>query len=95
MYLSWALEYQIENMVNYLKYLGLVFEHLEFSDHHVFSNKELDLIGSKLLVLTTEKDFYRLESLDHPALYYLPVNIQINDSVEFETLVVDFIKKFD
>ena len=82
-------------MVNYLENLGLVFDHLEFSDHHVFSNKELDLIGSKSLVLTTEKDFFRLESLHHPALYYLPINIQINASTEFETLVADYVKKFD
>ena len=82
-------------MVNYLENLGLVFEHLEFSDHHVFSNKELDLIGSKSLVLTTEKDFSRLESLHHPALYYLPINIQKNASIEFENLVVHYIKKFD
>ena len=36
-----------------------------------------------------------LSSLLWVALYYLPINIQINASFEFETLVADYIKKFD
>ena len=79
-------------LVNYLKRLNLNFEHLEYDDHHEFSKKELKEISSKSFVLTTEKDFSRLQSLQHKTLYYLPITTQIQDVSTLEKIVKDFIK---
>ncbi len=48
-------------LVNHLKENDLVFEHLEFSDHHSFSSLEIDRLSKKGLIVTTEKDYTRLE----------------------------------
>ena len=80
-------------LVTYLKRLNLNFEHLEYDDHHEFSEKELKEISSKSFVLTTEKDFSRLQKLQHKALYYLPIKTQVYDMSALEKIVKDFIKK--
>lgn len=82
-------------MVDYLKHLGLKFEHLSFPDHHIFSKKELELIASKSFVLTTEKDASRLQSLKHKALYYLPITLELDAPEKFENELQNFIKEFD
>ena len=46
-------------LVTYLQGIGLEFEHLAFNDHHFFTKKEIRLLKSKTLVLTTEKDYIR------------------------------------
>ncbi|MEN1785707.1 MAG: tetraacyldisaccharide 4'-kinase [Bacteroidota bacterium] len=48
-------------LVDYLKAQGLVFEHLAFPDHHNFSNQELALLSTKNNIVTTEKDYARLQ----------------------------------
>ena len=78
----------------HLERLGLNFEHLEFSDHHEFSEKELSHINSKSVVLTTEKDFSRLQALDHKALYYLPITTQIDDTSAIEKTIKRFVEIF-
>ncbi|MAH20063.1 MAG: tetraacyldisaccharide 4'-kinase [Flavobacteriaceae bacterium] len=82
-------------MVDYLKHLGLKFEHLSFPDHHTFSKKELELIALKPLVLTTEKDASRLQSLAHKDLYFLPITLELDASEKFETALQNFIKKLN
>ena len=82
-------------LVDYLNNLGLKFDHLSFPDHHAFSKKELELIASKTLVLTTEKDASRLKTLIHKKLYFLPITNEVDDSEKFETVLRNFIKKLD
>ncbi|MEB8330600.1 tetraacyldisaccharide 4'-kinase [Flavobacteriaceae bacterium KMM 6897] len=48
-------------LVTYLKEASIVFEHLEFGDHHFFTEKEINTFNSKEMILTTEKDFVRLK----------------------------------
>lgn len=48
-------------LINYLRHKGLVFEHLQFKDHHSFTKKEIENLNSKDLILTTEKDWVRME----------------------------------
>ncbi|MBM1108039.1 tetraacyldisaccharide 4'-kinase [Aurantibacter crassamenti] len=48
-------------LVHYLKEKQLNFEHLSFKDHHAFSTNEIENLNSKEFVLTTEKDFVRLQ----------------------------------
>ena len=62
-------------LVDFLAKQGASFEHLAYSDHHHFSNRELELLRQKGCILTTEKDYVRLEGA-LPTLYYLPIETQ-------------------
>lgn len=80
-------------LVAFLKKNDARFEHLEFSDHHYFSEDEIKMLKTKSLVLTTEKDYGRLKS-ELPGLYYLPIKAQIlGDQSVFNQLILYFIKK--
>lgn len=69
-------------LVRHLKSLGLTFEHLEFKDHHFFTDREINVLGKKELIITTEKDYVRLGA-KISNLYYLPVRHRfINDGKE-------------
>ena len=59
-------------LVHFLKDQHFQFSHLEFPDHHQFSTRELEKIQNSGLVITTEKDFVRLQG-KVAELYYLPV----------------------
>lgn len=50
-----------EPLVRFLKSVGMVFEHFEFGDHHHFTDREVEQLKGYQMVLTTEKDFVRLE----------------------------------
>ena len=66
-------------LVDFLEKQGAFFEHLAYSDHHHFSNRELELLRQKGRILTTEKDYVRLEGA-LSTLYYLPIETQfLND----------------
>ena len=66
-------------LVDFLEKQGASFEHLAYSDHHHFSNRELEFLRQKERILTTEKDYVRLEGA-LPTLYYLPIETQfLND----------------
>ena len=62
-------------LVDFLEKQGASFEHLAYSDHHHFSNRELELLRQKGRILTTEKDYVRLEGA-LSTLYYLPIETQ-------------------
>ncbi len=81
-------------LVAYLEELGLDFEHLSYKDHHEFSNSELELIHSKSLVVTTEKDFSRLNSEAKDQIYYLPIQLKIDNASEFDGLVEEYVGAF-
>ena len=81
-------------LVDFLKSLGFDFEHLSYKDHHEFSKSELELIHSKSLVVTTEKDFSRLQTESKDQIYFLPIELKIDNAVEFNRLVETFIEEF-
>ena len=81
-------------LVSYLTEMGLDFEHLNYKDHHEFSKSELDLIHSKSLVVTTEKDFSRLNADVKDQIYYLPIQLKIDNAVDFEHLVEGYVEAF-
>lgn len=58
----------------YLKEQGADFQHLNFPDHHHFSSEEIQQLQDKC-ILTTEKDYVRLQS-HLQNLYYLPIAMQ-------------------
>lgn len=80
-------------MVNYLSSLGLKFDHLEFPDHYSFKPSDVEILKSKVLILTTEKDFVRLsinEDLKEN-LYYLPIRITLDKEDEFKAMIESFV----
>lgn len=84
-------------LVDYLRAEGLQFDHLDFPDHHNFTEGELRQISTLPFVLTTEKDFMRLKgSLSKENLFYLPMRMKFlspEESSGFERAVMEYIKK--
>jgi len=80
-------------LVNYLKSKQLKFEHLNFPDHYDFIQKDVEVLSKKPLIITTEKDYMRLQKQDalKEKLFYLPIQLAINDSSKFDSLVKQFI----
>lgn len=84
-------------------------ETLSFSDHHDFSNKDMQqikerfnrLTAEKRLIITTEKDATRLVShpdLDEelkPFIYALPIEIEIlqNQQDKFNQHIIDYVRE--
>jgi tetraacyldisaccharide 4'-kinase len=83
-------------LVQYLKESGLDFEHLNFKDHHEFTNDDIEILKKKDFILTTEKDFVRLEPYFKMAknIYYLPIEMDIDNAMNFNNVVLKFINKF-
>ncbi len=71
---------------------------MEFPDHHHFTDKDIDTIknraGNKCMI-TTEKDFVRLKDfIQKESLFYLPIKTKfLINSVDFDTVILDFVKK--
>ena len=70
---------QPELLVDFLKRKFLRFKHLNFSDHHNFSSKDLTKIRREShgnMILTTEKDYARLYPLMKiDLLFYIPITL--------------------
>lgn len=84
-----------EPLVNFLKSENREFKHFSFKDHHEFSENDISKFSKEEFVVTTEKDFMRLpnhESLKEN-LFYLPIEVKIDEPTEFNTLVKSFVKK--
>jgi len=73
--------------------------HFDFGDHHSYTLKEVEEIQQKASavnasILTTEKDFVKLEKLvDKKLWFYLPIETQfLKNGSEFDKMVVEKIK---
>ncbi len=80
---------------------------ISFPDHHMFTEKDIDKIHEKFdtfdsdesIILTTEKDKVRLAKFDlliankGAAWYYQPIDIRIQDKVQFESLIKKHVRK--
>lgn len=62
-------------LVEFLKSQNIDFEYLKFPDHHDFTEAEISSFNQKPVVLTTEKDFVRLEKNIRTNCYYLPIEL--------------------
>lgn len=69
-------------LISYLKNEGLRFEEKTFADHHNFTISEMEELKKQPLILTTEKDFMRLQPISNATeIYYLPIKtVILNDS---------------
>ena len=80
-------------LVSFLKSKGHKFSHIEFGDHHNFTLKDLELLEKQEKILTTEKDYMRLmcEEQLRSKLYYIPIEILIDDFKAFNSSVLSFV----
>lgn len=80
-------------LIDFLKSKDLKFEHLNFPDHHEFNDTELKTLQKKSFILTTEKDFVRLEPefSDVKKLFYLPIAITLDRPEAFNDLVKTYV----
>jgi len=84
-------------LVEFLKQNQFNFEHKKFPDHHYFSNSEIKNFKEKEIILTTEKDFVRLQPrLNKSAIYYLPIKTAILNEQEkfFKEYIINEIENF-
>lgn len=80
-------------LVDFLATYNLNFNHLNYSDHHDFSQQDILELQKHELIITTEKDYMRLKKYDilRPKLYYLPITIGLNDTQVFNKLIKDVV----
>ena len=85
------------SLVEFLNSEGLTFDHLNFKDHHEFSASEIELFKTKKLIITTEKDFMRLEPnfKSMNSVFYISIETTLDKASEFEDLVNKFISTFN
>ncbi len=63
-------------LLDYLNECDLNYTHKRYSDHHNFTTAELEELEKCSCILTTEKDYMRLQSLiKKPQIYYLPIQV--------------------
>lgn len=72
-------------LVDFLDMLFFNYEHKKYADHHHFTADEINELKEKEIILTTEKDFVRLQpKLKKFAIYYLPIKtVILNEQEEF------------
>jgi tetraacyldisaccharide 4'-kinase len=81
-------------LIQFLKSNNLEFKHLNYKDHHSFSEKEIDELAQLEYILTTEKDYMRLknETKLQDKLFYLPIEVSIDDNEIFNKEILNFIR---
>ncbi|WP_406683019.1 tetraacyldisaccharide 4'-kinase [Seonamhaeicola sp. MEBiC1930] len=81
-------------LVSFLNDKDLKFNHLNFKDHHNFTQNEIDDLAIESLIITTEKDFMRLKDYEElkGKLFYLPIEVSIDNSESFNSMINGFIK---
>lgn len=96
----------IANSKPFVKFVQNRFQkvhHLEFADHHNFSVADIQKIDDQFdqikalhkVILTTEKDYMRLkdESALLENLFYLPIEVELNDFDGFKENLLNYVRK--
>ena len=64
-------------LLKFLESQNVTFSHKQYRDHHNFTSSELADLEKFSFILTTEKDYMRLNSnLKNTNLYYLPIEVR-------------------
>lgn len=98
-----------ESLEKYLNQNCKTLFSLRFKDHHVYSEKDMDLISGKFLnivsenkiIITTEKDYSRLctektfDKYRNLPLFYIPVEMEFQekDKIFFNQTLLDYVRK--
>ncbi|QQX76936.1 MULTISPECIES: tetraacyldisaccharide 4'-kinase [Aequorivita] len=70
-------------LIDFLQKERLNFKEKSFPDHHNFSSSEIEELKKYPLILTTEKDFMRLQALSKVTeIFYLPIKTVILNDAE-------------
>ena len=92
-------------IVEYLKKQKIKVNLIKFNDHHKYTSKDIKNILSihkknksvKKLILTTEKDAEKIKQfssyLSNEKVYYLPIEIIINNKEKFEKRLLNYVTK--
>ncbi|MFT5436653.1 MAG: tetraacyldisaccharide 4'-kinase [Ulvibacter sp.] len=83
-------------LVDFLEREQFTFNHKKYPDHHDFSMAEVERLKKNEIILTTEKDYMRLQpKLGKFAIYYLPIKTIILREQEsfFRKTILDSIDK--
>lgn len=88
-------------LLNFLKEKGVSFKHLNFPDHHNFTQQDISTIkksfdelpSEQKIILTTEKDYMRLEGKIDNLNYISIKNKFLGEEKTFDSLVLEEIKK--
>lgn len=74
---------------------------IKYPDHHNYTQNNINRILAEHqsipqpnIILTTEKDFMRLRGFAqlHSSLYYLPIQIEINQAKKFQQQILDYVR---
>lgn len=83
-------------LLAHLKNLSAIVNHLKFSDHHYFTERELKNIIAKAndsVIITTEKDYHRLmagpgrELFRDGECYFIPITIRLDREEDFNRII--------
>ncbi len=86
---------RVEPLYRFLNAKKIKFASIAFPDHAKYGNKELNEIRKMMerkkidVVLTTEKDFYKLKNKIE-ALYYIPVRAEIEEKEKFNQKILNY-----
>lgn len=80
-------------LVNYLSENQINFNHLSYKDHHNFTDKDIEILSKKELLLTTEKDYMRLKDKLSNVCYLPIVTEFMRRQSEFDATVLSYAKK--
>ena len=80
-------------LIEHLKAKSLNFEHLNYKDHHEFSENDILELEKRELIVTTEKDYMRLKQYQslQDKLFYLPIVSEMDDAIKFNNLITEFV----
>ncbi|MCX2762517.1 tetraacyldisaccharide 4'-kinase [Aquimarina muelleri] len=82
-------------LLDFYMSLGLQFNHINFPDHHNFTNEEMEKLNNLEFIITTEKDYVRLNTgILEGKLWYQPMEVMfVENSGIFDCKISDYIKK--
>ncbi len=80
-------------LTSFLNTKQLKFKHLEYKDHHNFTERDLEkiyqkhtkIVDKKKLILTTEKDYVRTFEVAKEKVYYLPIKTEFLSAMEADS----------
>lgn len=80
-------------LLDYYVSLGLKFDHIGFPDHHNFTHEDLKKLNDLEFIITTEKDYVRLNKDISDRLWYQPMRMMfVDNSNIFDDKILDYIK---
>ncbi len=92
-----------DEMYDFLSKKSINFDRLKFDDHHHYTDEDFQKIktrfnklkGNRKIILTTEKDFSKLDKIDWP-VFYLPIKTEIENEELFNKKILEYVdsKKF-